>query len=108
MAQANATLSELSPDHQTARQKSLKLLNRKQETAMDVYNLTEVASAADASGDVKYGFNIIGEHGRPLVNFSYEWPAEAEAAHELIAKAIVRARLITPVVPSVIPDDAPP
>jgi hypothetical protein len=68
---------------------------------MDIYNLTEVASATDAHGDVKYGFNIIGVHGRPLVNFSYESPAEAEAAHELIAKAIVRAKLITPVVPSV-------
>jgi hypothetical protein len=74
---------------------------------MDVYKLTEVASAADARGDVQYGFNIIGVHGRQLVNFSYEWPAEAEAAHELIAKAVVRAKLITPVVPSVIPDDPP-
>jgi hypothetical protein len=87
---------------------NLPITEPEQEAAMDTYNLTEVASAADASGDVKYGFNIIGVHGRPLVNFSYEWPAEAEAAHELIAKAIVRAKLITPMVPSVIPDDAPP
>jgi hypothetical protein len=45
-----------------------------------------------------YGFNIVGVHGRPLVNFTYEHPDEAQAAHKLIAKAIIEAKLITPLV----------
>ena len=36
--------------------------------------------------------------GRPLVTFMYERMDEAEAAHELVAEAITKARLITPMV----------
>ena len=48
--------------------------------------------------DITYGFNIIGEHERPLVAFSYERREEAEAASKLIGEAIAKAKLITPMV----------
>ena len=48
---------------------------------MDIYNLSEVTSTMDAGRGVPlHGFNIIGVHGRPLVGFSFETGAEAEAA----------------------------
>jgi len=59
---------------------------------MDIYNLTKTARDAGFA----YGFNIIGVHGRPLVHFSYERHEEAEAAHDLIAEAVAKAKLITP------------
>jgi hypothetical protein len=68
-----------------------------QEAAMDTYNLTGVQSMTTPDG-LGYGFNIVGVHDRPLVNFAYEHPDEAQAAHKLIAKAIIEARLITPMV----------
>ena len=46
--------------------------------------------------EITYSFNIIGVHGRPLVAFAYERQEEAEAAHKLIAEAIAKAKLITP------------
>jgi hypothetical protein len=64
---------------------------------MDIYNLTEVQSVtAGPRGNFGYGFSIIGVHGPPLVAFMYERTNEAEAAHQLIAEAIIRAKLITP------------
>jgi hypothetical protein len=47
--------------------------------AMDIYNLTKVASMTSHPplNDITYGFNIIGEHGHPLVAFSYERQEEA-------------------------------
>jgi hypothetical protein len=66
------------------------------EVAMEIYNLTEVQSAMAGGGYYGYGFNIIGLRGRPLVAFMYERMDEAEAAHELIAEAIAKAKLITP------------
>jgi hypothetical protein len=70
------------------------------EVAMGIYNLTKVASMTSHPplNDVTYGFNIIGEHGRPLAAFSYERREEAEAGHKLIAEAIAKAKLITPMV----------
>jgi hypothetical protein len=64
---------------------------------MDIYNLTGVQSMKTPDG-LGYGFNIVGVHGRPLINFAYEYPDEAQAAHKLIAKAIAFAKLITPMV----------
>jgi hypothetical protein len=66
---------------------------------MDIY-LTKVASMTShpPRSDITYGFNIIGVHGRPLVAFAYESQQEAEAAHELIGKAIAKAKVITPMV----------
>jgi hypothetical protein len=58
--------------------------------------------------DITYGFNIIGEHERPLVAFSYERREEAEAAHKLIAEAIAKAKLITPMVSASRPTPRPP
>jgi hypothetical protein len=65
---------------------------------MDIYDLTKVASMTGhpPHNDTTYDFKIIGEHGRPLVAFSYERREEAEAAHKLIVEAIAKAKLITP------------
>jgi hypothetical protein len=66
---------------------------------MDIYSLTGVQSmTAGPRGEFGHGFNIIGVRSRPLVAFIYERMDEARAAHELIAKAIAKARLITPMV----------
>ena len=77
---------------------------------MDIYNLTTVASTTShpPRSEVAYGFNIIGAHGRPLVAFAYERQEEAEAAHRLIAEAIARAKLITPMVSTSRPTPRPP
>ena len=77
---------------------------------MDIYNLTKVASTTShpPRSEVAYGFNIIGGHGRPLVAFSYVSQEEAEAAHKLIAEAIARAKLITPMVSTSRPTPRPP
>jgi hypothetical protein len=58
--------------------------------------------------EITYSFNIIGVHGRPLVAFAYERQEEAEAAHKLIAEAIARAKLITPMVSTSRPTPRPP
>jgi hypothetical protein len=78
--------------------------------AMDIYNLTTVASTTSHPplNDITYGFNIIGEHGRPLVAFSYERREEADAAYKLIAEAIAKAKLITPMVSTSRPTPRPP
>jgi hypothetical protein len=40
---------------------------------MDIYNLGKVDSTIDGViGPLLYRFNIIGVHGRPLVNFSFD------------------------------------
>ena len=47
---------------------------------MNVYTIAEVQPTTDQRHNALYGFNIVGVHGRPLVSFSYETRADAEAA----------------------------
>jgi hypothetical protein len=62
---------------------------------MDVYNLGKVASTTDdARGALRYGFNIIGATGRPLVTFSFDGQAEAE--HKAMRDVVATAKLIKP------------
>ena len=64
---------------------------------MDVYNLGKVASTTDdARGALRYGFNIIGVTGRPLVTFSFDGQTEAEAAHKAMRDVVATAKLIKP------------
>jgi len=58
---------------------------------MDTYNLGNVQSLTDG-----HGFNIVGNHGRPLVTFSFEKSEEAEAAHKAMRPIIAKANVITP------------
>jgi hypothetical protein len=50
----------------------------------------------DQRHNALYGFNIVGVHGRPLVSFSYETRADAEAARADMIMAIATAKIITP------------
>jgi hypothetical protein len=64
---------------------------------MDIYNLTKIASTMDdVRGALFYGFNIVGVHGRPLVGFSFETQADAEAAHKAMLAIVAKAKVITP------------
>ena len=63
---------------------------------MDVYNLGKVASTTDGRGASFHGFNIIGVTGRPLVTFSFDGQAEAEAAHKAMRDVVATAKLIKP------------
>ena len=47
---------------------------------MNSYNLGKIDSTTDIRGASRYGFNIIGVQGRPLVGFSFDTQDEAEAA----------------------------
>ena len=47
-----------------------------------------------ATGPIRYGFNIIGVHGQPLVSFAFDTQEEAEAAHKGMQPIIAMAKLI--------------
>jgi hypothetical protein len=63
---------------------------------MDIYSVGEVQSTTDERRNALYGFNIVGVHGRPLVNFGYETREEAEAARADMIMAIAAAKVVTP------------
>jgi len=64
---------------------------------MDVYNLSKVDSTIEGViGPLRYGFNIIGVRGRPLVTFSFETRDEAESAHNAMLQIVATAKLIKP------------
>jgi hypothetical protein len=67
-----------------------------EEARMDIYSVGEVQSTTDERHSALYGFNIVGVHGRPLVSFSYETRAEAEAARADMTMAIATVKIITP------------
>jgi hypothetical protein len=51
---------------------------------------------ADATGGrAFYGFNIVDDLGRPLLNIAFETQKEAEAVHIAIKPIIAQAKLIT-------------
>jgi hypothetical protein len=63
---------------------------------MDTYNLGKVDATRDAVRATSlHCFNIIGVDGRPLVSFSFETLAEAEAAHKAMQAIVAKAKLIT-------------
>jgi len=41
---------------------------------VNIYNLGKIDSTTDIGGASRYGFNIIGVQGRPLVGFSVRYP----------------------------------
>ena len=60
------------------------------------YQLSEVQATQDIRGAFEgVGFNILNEHGAPIVTFGYLDPMDAARARGLIEKAIVDAVLIT-------------
>jgi hypothetical protein len=60
------------------------------------YQLSEVQATQDSRGAFEgVGFNILNEHGAPIVTFGYLDPLDAARARGLIEKAIVDAVLIT-------------
>jgi transposase len=62
---------------------------------MDIYNLSKVDSTIDGViGPLRYGFNIVGVHSRPLVSFSFETQEEADAAHKAMQPIIAMAKAI--------------
>ena len=64
---------------------------------MDVYNLSKVDSTIEGViGPLRYGFNIIGVHGRPLVTLAFETRDEAESAHKAMLEIVATAKLIKP------------
>ena len=63
---------------------------------MDIYTVGEVQSTTDERQNPLFGFNIVGLHGRPLVNFSYETRVEAETARADMIMAIATAKSIVP------------
>jgi hypothetical protein len=71
-------------------------LTKAQGVRMDIYSVGEVQSTTDERSNPLYGFNIVGIHGRPLVNFGYETRAEAEASRSDMLMAIETAKVITP------------
>jgi hypothetical protein len=67
---------------------------------MDIYNLGKIVSTMDGvRGALFYGFDIVGTHGRPLVTFSFETQAEADAAHKAMQTIVAKAKVITPQAP---------
>jgi hypothetical protein len=95
---------------QLAASGNLPVIEPEREMAMDIYNLTKVASMTSHPplNEITYAFNITGEHRRPLVAFSYERREEADTAYKLIAEAIAKAKLITPMVSASRPTPRPP
>ena len=63
---------------------------------MNNYNLGKIDSTTDIRGASRYGFNIIGVQGRPLVCFSFDTQEEAEAAHKTMRDIVASAKLIRP------------
>ena len=63
---------------------------------MNSYNLGKIDSTTDIRGASRYGFNIIGVQGRPLVGFSFDTQDEAEAAHKAMRDIVATAKLIRP------------
>jgi hypothetical protein len=61
---------------------------------MGIYNLSTVASTADAGGALRYEFNINGDRGRPLVFFAVDKREEADAAHAAMRAKAETATLI--------------
>jgi hypothetical protein len=60
------------------------------------YQLSEVQATQDIRGAFEgVGFNLLNEHGAPIVTFGYLDPIDAARARGLIEKAIVDAVLIT-------------
>ena len=59
------------------------------------YRLGEIQVTAHASLDFRgVGFNILDEHGAPIVTFGYLDPGDAVKARNLIEGAIAEAKLI--------------
>jgi hypothetical protein len=57
------------------------------------YNLGKIDSTTDIRGASRYGFNIIGVQGRPLVGFSFDTQEEAESAHKAMREVVASAKL---------------
>jgi hypothetical protein len=64
---------------------------------MNIYDLSNVDSTIDGVlGQLRYGFNIVGGHGRPLVSFSFESRDEADDARKAMQAIIASAKGIKP------------
>ena len=63
---------------------------------MNIYDLGKINSTTAIGGATRYGFNIIGIQGRPLVGFSFDTQDEAEAAHKAMRDIVASAKLIRP------------
>ena len=63
---------------------------------MNNYNHGRIDSTTDIRGASRYGFNIIGVQGRPLVGFSFDTQEEAESAHKAMREVVASAKLIRP------------
>jgi hypothetical protein len=64
---------------------------------MNVYNLSAVSPTKEAPRDrLLFSFNITGVVGRPVVSFSFETQAGAEAARNAMQPIIAKVKLITP------------
>ena len=71
-------------------------MDRKRRGATVKYRLSQVQSTGDNLGFFAgSGFNIVNEHGAPIVTFGYLDPRVAADARALIEKAIENAALIT-------------
>jgi hypothetical protein len=61
---------------------------------MDLYSLGDVQATTGGRATF-YGFNIIDDLGRPLLNIAFETQKEAEAVHIAIKPIIAQAKLIS-------------
>jgi hypothetical protein len=62
---------------------------------MDIYNLGKVDSITDDESMLRFGFDIVGVIGRPIVSFEFDTQEEAEAAHNAMLAIVAKAKLIT-------------
>ena len=59
------------------------------------YRLTEIQVTTHAGLDFSgVGFNILDEHGAPIVTFGYLDPGDAVKARKLVEGAIAEAKLV--------------
>jgi hypothetical protein len=61
---------------------------------MELYSLGDVQATTDGP-TAFYGFDVIVDLGRPLLNIAFETQKEAEAVHIAIKPIVAQAKLIT-------------